>query len=207
MDCISNESVSESLRSSVQELGSSCCFLVQSATTLRENVDAKQPKRDLVAASRACSRLNNNILLSLQQAARGTQACLSSASAIESLLVDLETAALFATTGSVAPEGSGSFRDHQSSLLADAKGLIDKAKQLVSAGASSQEVLATAADASKEQFTSLVDTLRASLSALDGAGGQAQVLLLNAARDVGRALTDLLHATRNASGKSADVCP
>ena len=204
MVCVSSDTVRTQLRARVQELGEACCAVVQASNVARSSPDDPTVKRELALASRECTRKVNGVLVALQAGAQGTQACLTAASAVEGVMVDLETSAMFASAGSV-DNTSGSFKDHQPKVLESARGLIDCAKKLVAGAAGSQEALSEAAESSHMQFLKLVETLKLSLDTLGGSGVDAQVLLLNAARDVGKCLTDLLKSTRKAAGKSAEV--
>ncbi|EDQ91246.1 uncharacterized protein MONBRDRAFT_6317 [Monosiga brevicollis MX1] len=201
---ISSEAVQSHLQKSVTELGGACARVIQAANDVRKSPESGDVKQELALASRECAKQVNSVVAALQAGSQGTQACLTAAAAVETQLADLETMALFATAGSVAAEGTESFREHQPPMLEAARGLVDRAKRLISSAASSQGDLADAAENCQSMYNDLVDKLKLSLDSLASAGPEAQVLLINAARDVGNSLADLLNSTRKASGRSAD---
>lgn len=73
---------------------------------------------------------------------------------------------------------------------------------MVAGAASNQEKLASAAQSAVMTVTRLADVVKLGASSLGSAQPEAQVLLINAAKDVATALADLISCTKNASGKS-----
>ena len=61
--------------------------------------------------------------------------------------------------------------------------------------------LATAASASVFTISHLAEAVKSGAAALGSADSEAQVLLLNAVKDVAGALADLITSTKQASGK------
>lgn len=70
--------------------------------------------------------------------------------------------------------------------------------------AHSQEKLAAAAGSASGTITSLADIVKLGAASLGADDPDTQVVLINAVRDVASALDDLITATKNASGKSAN---
>jgi talin len=202
--CASTDTVRAQLLKHVQALGEACCGLVTASAAARANPTDISIKRDVAQASRDVTAAVNGVLVALKSGSQGTQACLDASSSVEAMVVDLETTAMFAASGAVEAVDNSRFRDHQPKILESARALIDGAKRLVSGAAASQEVLAEAAEKAHQQYSELVERLKAALGSLGGIS-DAQVLLLNAARGVGSSLMELLGSTRAASGKSAEV--
>lgn len=115
---------SEHLKSSVRDLGESLSDLLQvcaatlpflfavrpacpcrcwdcscqSMGAVQKNPDPSS-RRELAAAARAVGGAVAGLLSALQAGSRGTQACLSALSSLDTLVVDLETTAMFASAG------------------------------------------------------------------------------------------------------------
>lgn len=111
---------------------------------------------------------------------------------------------MFAQAGTLNPENDDdSFGDHRETILKTAKNLVEDTKNLVVAAQGSQEQLATSAQNVLASMTKLVDNVKLGATALGTEDNEAQVMLLMAAKDVACALTDLISATKNSSGKAA----
>lgn len=65
-------------------------------------------------------------------------------------------------------------------------------------------MLARAAGSASGTITSLADIVKLGAASLGAEDPDTQVVLINAVRDVASALDDLITATKNASGKSAN---
>ncbi|XP_014674038.1 PREDICTED: talin-2-like [Priapulus caudatus] len=100
---------------------------------------------------------------------------------------------------SVKEGGETSLREN---ILKTAKALVEDTKTLVAGAASSQEQLAAAAQSAVRTITRLADVVKFGAASLGTDQSEAQVLLINAVKDVALALGDLISATKNASGKS-----
>ncbi|GFR75669.1 kynurenine/alpha-aminoadipate aminotransferase mitochondrial, partial [Elysia marginata] len=87
-------------------------------------------------------------------------------------------------------------------ILKTAKALVEDTKTLVAGAASNQEQLAVAAQCAVKTITRLADVVKLGAGSLGSEQPEAQVLLINAVKDVASALSDLISATKNASGKS-----
>ncbi len=58
----------------------------------------------------------SHVLAALQAGNRGTQACITAASAVSGIIADLDTTIMFATAGSLNRENAETFADHRYSL-------------------------------------------------------------------------------------------
>ena len=55
----------------------------------------------------------SRVLAALQAGNRGTQACITAASAVSGIIADLDTTIMFATAGTLNREGAETFADHR----------------------------------------------------------------------------------------------
>lgn len=55
----------------------------------------------------------SHVLAALQAGNRGTQACITAASAVSGIIADLDTTIMFATAGTLNRENSETFADHR----------------------------------------------------------------------------------------------
>ncbi|GFY46974.1 talin-2 [Trichonephila inaurata madagascariensis] len=94
------------------------------------------------------------------------------------------------------------FSDHRENILKTAKALVEDTKTLVAGAASSQEQLAVAAQNAVTTIIQLAEVVKLGAASLGANNSDAQVLLINAVKDVATALGDLVQATKAASGKS-----
>lgn len=148
---------------------------------------------------------NAYVLHELQSRAKGSQACLNAASTVSGIIGDLETTMMFATAGTLNPEHENeTFADHRENIFKTAKALVEDTKTLVAGAASSQEQLAAAAENACSTMIRLADVVKQGAASLGSGNCEAQVLLINAVKDVASALGDLIHATKNAAGKSVN---
>jgi len=53
------------------------------------------------------------VLSALQAGNKGTQACITAASAVSGIIADLDTTIMFASAGTLNPESEESFADHR----------------------------------------------------------------------------------------------
>ncbi|XP_076081524.1 talin-1-like isoform X6 [Mytilus galloprovincialis] len=194
--------VSNRIRTTVMDLGKSCIELVQDSGNLQSNPGDTYAQRDLADHARSVNEKVAFVLASLQAGSRGTQACINAASTVSGIIADLDTTIMFATAGTLNREGEESFTDHRENILKTAKALVEDTKTLVAGAASNQEQLAGAAQQAVKTITRLADVVKFGASSLGADQPEAQVLLINAVKDVASALADLISATKNASGKS-----
>merc|ERR1711997_161519 len=92
--------------------------------------------------------------------------------------------------------------DHRENILKTAKALVEDTKTLVAGAASSQEQLAVAAQNAVTTIVGLSEVVKNGAASLGSQNQEAQVMLINAVKDVTSALGDLMQATKSASGKN-----
>ncbi|KAI8785908.1 talin-1 isoform X12 [Biomphalaria glabrata] len=192
------------IRSTVQDLGKSCVELVQDAGNLQGNPTDQFTLKELSDHAKSVQERVSYVLAALQAGARGTQACINAASTVSGIIGDLDTTIMFAAAGTLNDEGSESFADQRENILKTAKALVEDTKTLVAGAASNQEQLAAAAQCAVKTITRLADVVKLGAASLGSEQPEAQVLLINAVKDVASALSDLISATKNASGKSVN---
>uniref|UniRef100_A0A8C7E6W5 Talin 2 n=1 Tax=Naja naja TaxID=35670 RepID=A0A8C7E6W5_NAJNA len=198
------EEIGFQIRTRVQELGHSCIFLVQKAGALQICPTDAYTKRELIECTRTVSEKVSLVLSALQAGNKGTQACITAASAVSGIIADLDTTILFAAAGTLNAENNESFADHRENILKTAKALVEDTKLLVSGAASSQEKLAQAAQSSASTITQLAEVVKLGAASLGSDDPETQVVLINAIKDVAKALSDLIGATKGAASKPAD---
>ncbi|XP_053742191.1 talin-2 isoform X4 [Synchiropus splendidus] len=198
------EEVGFQIRTRVQELGHGCIYLVQKAGALQLSPTDSFSKRELIECARAVTEKVSLVLSALQAGNKGTQACITAASAVSGIIADLDTTIMFASAGTLNPENEESFADHRESILKTAKTLVEDTKLLVAGAASSQEKLAQAAQSSAKTITQLTEVVKLGATSMGSEDPETQVVLINAVRDVAKALAELISATKCAAGKPAD---
>ncbi|XP_078286201.1 talin-2 isoform X2 [Rhinoraja longicauda] len=192
------------IKTRVQDLGHGCIYLVQKAGAVQISPTDSFTKRELIECARAVTEKVSLVLSALQPGNRGTQACITAACAVSGIIADLDTTIMFATAGTLNAENNESFADHRENILKTAKALVEDTKFLVSGAASSQERLAQAAQSSVSTITQLAEVVKQGAASLGSDDPETQVVLINAVKDVAKALTDLISATKCAAGKPAD---
>uniref|UniRef100_A0A803W4F2 Talin 2 n=1 Tax=Ficedula albicollis TaxID=59894 RepID=A0A803W4F2_FICAL len=198
------EMIGFQIRTRVQELGHGCIFLVQKAGALQICPTDSYTKKELIECARAVTEKVSLVLSALQAGNKGTQACITAASAVSGIIADLDTTIMFATAGTLNAENNESFADHRENILKTAKALVEDTKLLVSGAASSQDKLAQAAQSSANTITQLAEVVKLGAASLGSDDPETQVVLINAIKDVAKALSDLISATKGAASKPAD---
>uniref|UniRef100_A0A8C9ZAJ5 Talin 2 n=1 Tax=Sander lucioperca TaxID=283035 RepID=A0A8C9ZAJ5_SANLU len=198
------EEVGFQIKTRVQELGHGCIYMVQKAGALQLSPTDSFSKRELIECARAVTEKVSLVLSALQAGNKGTQACITAASAVSGIIADLDTTIMFASAGTLSPENEESFADHRESILKTAKALVEDTKLLVAGAASSQEKLAQAAQSSAKTITQLTEVVKMGATSMGSENPETQVVLINAVRDVAKALAELISATKCAAGKPAD---
>uniref|UniRef100_A0A8C9Z334 Talin 2 n=1 Tax=Sander lucioperca TaxID=283035 RepID=A0A8C9Z334_SANLU len=198
------EMVGFQIKTRVQELGHGCIYMVQKAGALQLSPTDSFSKRELIECARAVTEKVSLVLSALQAGNKGTQACITAASAVSGIIADLDTTIMFASAGTLSPENEESFADHRESILKTAKALVEDTKLLVAGAASSQEKLAQAAQSSAKTITQLTEVVKMGATSMGSENPETQVVLINAVRDVAKALAELISATKCAAGKPAD---
>ncbi|XP_059401652.1 talin-2-like [Carassius carassius] len=198
------EEVGSQIKTRVQELGHGCIYLVQKAGALQLSPTDSFTKRELIEYARAVTEKVSMVLSALQAGNKGTQACITAASSVSGIIADLDTTIMFASAGTLNAENEESFADHRENILKTAKALVEDTKLLVSGAASSQDKLAQAAQSSAKTITQLTDVVKLGAASMGSEDPETQVVLINAVRDVAKALAELISATKCAAGKAAD---
>ncbi|GFQ74106.1 talin-2, partial [Trichonephila clavata] len=195
--------VANRIKSSVQDLGSACIDLTKAAGSCQSNPTDTYSQRDVSDNARTVTEKVSFVLAALQAGSRGTQACINAASTVSGIIGDLDTTIMFATAGTLHAENEKeTFSDHRENILKTAKALVEDTKTLVAGAASSQEQLAVAAQNAVTTIIQLAEVVKLGAASLGANNSDAQVLLINAVKDVATALGDLVQATKAASGKS-----
>ncbi|XP_072269736.1 talin-1 isoform X2 [Pyxicephalus adspersus] len=199
-----NEEIGSHIKQRVQELGHGCSLLVTKAGALQCCPTDSYTKKELIDCARRVSEKVSHVLAALQAGNRGTQACITAASAVSGIIADLDTTIMFATAGTLNRENAETFADHREGILKTAKALVEDTKVLVQNATSSQEKLAQAAQSSVTTITRLAENVKLGAASLGSEDPETQVVLINAVKDVAKALGDLISATKAAAGKSSD---
>lgn len=196
-----NPEVASRLTTSVLDLGAGVIRCVNAAAACHVADDISV--RSLSDAGRHVAEKVSEVLSALQAGSRGTQACINAASTVSGIIGDLDTTIMFATAGTLNAETEGdTFADHRENILKTAKALVEDTKTLVAGAASSQEQLAVAAQNAVSTIIQLAEVVKFGAASLGSNNPEAQVMLINAVKDVASALGDLIQATKAASGKS-----
>uniref|UniRef100_A0A8C4IBF6 I/LWEQ domain-containing protein n=1 Tax=Dicentrarchus labrax TaxID=13489 RepID=A0A8C4IBF6_DICLA len=199
-----NDEIGSHIKKQVGELGFSCTGLVTKAGALQCSPNDSFTKKELIESARKVSEKVSHVLASLQAGNRGTQACITAASAVSGIIADLDTTIMFATAGTLNRENAETFADHRECILKTAKALVEDTKLLVSGAGASQEKLAQAAQSSVSTITKLADVVKLGAASLGSEDPETQVVLINAVKDVAKALGNLISTTKAAAGKPHD---
>ncbi|XP_029413512.1 talin-2 isoform X2 [Nannospalax galili] len=198
------EEIGFQIRTRVQDLGHGCIFLVQKAGALQVCPTDSYTKKELIECTRSVTEKVSLVLSALQAGNKGTQACITAATAVSGIIADLDTTIMFATAGTLNAENSETFADHRENILKTAKALVEDTKLLVSGAASTPDKLAQAAQSSAATITQLAEVVKLGAASLGSDDPETQVVLINAIKDVAKALSDLIGATKGAASKPAD---
>ncbi|XP_053502228.1 talin-1 [Ictalurus furcatus] len=199
-----SDEIGSHIKKQVTDLGYSCTGLVTKAGALQCSPNDSITKKELIDAARKVSEKVSHVLAALQAGNRGTQACITAASTVAGIIADLDTTIMFATAGTLNRENAETFADHRENILKTAKVLVEDTKLLVSGAGASQEKLAQAAQSSVNTITKLADVVKLGAASLGSEDPETQVVLINAVKDVAKALGDLIRATKAAAGKPHD---
>lgn len=200
---ITNSEVGNRIRSSVLELGTACIDLTKEAGLCQSDPTNVFHQRNVTDNSKIVTDKVSCVLTALQAASQGTQACINAASTVSGIIGDLDTTIMFATAGTLHTQAeTESFTDHRENILKAAKALVEDTKTLVAGAASSQEQLAVAAQNAVTTIVQLAEVVKFGAVSLGTNNTEAQVVLINAVKEVAGALGDLIQATKAASGKN-----
>merc|ERR1719249_460425 len=208
-----NPDMANRIKSSVQDLGQVTIELVKSTGSCQMAQNDSFVLRDVSDNARNVGEKCSNVLSTLNAIARGTHALENAANTVSGILGDLDTTIMFATAGTLNADQddevfaenvtiSTIYNDHRENILKTAKALVEDTKTLVAGAASSQEQLAVAAQNAVTTIVQLSDVVKAGAASLGSQNQEAQVMLINAVKDVASALQDLMYSTKSASGKS-----
>uniref|UniRef100_A0A8B9VPC5 Talin 1 n=1 Tax=Anas zonorhyncha TaxID=75864 RepID=A0A8B9VPC5_9AVES len=202
------EMIGSHIKCRVQELGHGCTTLVTKAGALQCSPSDAYTKKELIESACKVSKKVSHVLAALQAGNRGTQACITAASAVSGIIADLDTTIMFATAGILNQENSETFADHREGILKTARALVEDTKVLVQNAMANQEKLAQAAQSSVTTITHLAEVVKLGAAILGSEDPETQlgwgVVLISAVKDVAKALGDLISATKAAAGKAGD---
>ena len=191
---------SNRIKLATQELGKACIDLVNVAGRVQNEPRDKTLRQELNQKIDVVGRKVNMLLASLQASAKGTQACISADNAVNGIIADLNTVAMFATAGTLKSEAdSDAFGNHREAILRTAKALVEDTKALVSVSGTAnidQDELAIGVHTSVKTITKLAEAVKLGAASLGCEQPEAQVLLVNSVRDVAAALSDLITAIK-----------
>uniref|UniRef100_A0A8U7NIU4 Talin 1 n=1 Tax=Corvus moneduloides TaxID=1196302 RepID=A0A8U7NIU4_CORMO len=174
-----NEEIGSHIKRRVQELGHGCAALVTKAGALQCSPSDAYTKKELIESARKVSEKVSHVLAALQAGNRGTQACITAASAVSGIIADLDTTIMFATAGTLNRENSETFADHREGILKTAKALVEDTKVLVQNATASQEKLAQAAQSSVSTITRLAEVVKLGAASLGSEDPETQVMVTN----------------------------
>lgn len=198
----SNRELEYKLKIIIQEFGKLCINLVHLAGQYQNKPNDKILKKEFLDQIEGVNRKASHLLLAFETNLKGTQACIHASTAVNAIISDLDTVILFATSGTLTSESETDiFNNHRESILTTAKALVEDTKLLVTSAANSQEQLATSAQSAVKTISKLAETVKLGAAALGCKESDAQVLLINAVKDVGIALNDLIISTKLASSR------
>merc|ERR1719431_1083965 len=201
------------IKSTVQDLGQVTIELVKATGSCQMTPNDSFVLKDVSETARNVGDQCANVLSSLNAISRGTHALENAANTVSGILGDLDTTIMFATAGTLNADQdddvfadnvtvSTIYNDHRENILKTAKALVEDTKTLVAGAASSQEQLAVAAQNAVTTIVGLSEVVKNGAASLGSQNQEAQVMLINAVKDVTSALGDLMQATKSASGKS-----
>uniref|UniRef100_S4RBE6 Uncharacterized protein n=1 Tax=Petromyzon marinus TaxID=7757 RepID=S4RBE6_PETMA len=200
-----NEEHWETIKNLVEQPALRCWLpMLTRAGALQGDPEDGFAKRELVESARRVTEKVSLVLAALQAGNRGTQACITAGSAVSGIIADLDTTIMFASAGTLNAEGEESFADHRENILKTAKALVEDTKMLVAGAGASQEKLAQAAQSSVATITDLAEAVKLGAASLGSHDPETQVVLINAVKDVAKALAELISATKSAAGKPSD---
>lgn len=189
------------IHTTTQDLGKACMELVNLAGGVQNNASDKMLRQEFVTQVETVARYALEFMRAFETSARGAQACIGAEHAVSGIVADLNTVIMFATAGTLRSEaaedagGADSFGNHRESVLRSAKTLVEDTKALVSAAAAAsvqQDELAQGVQTSVRTITKLADAVKLGAASLGCEQPDAQVLLVNAVKDVASALAELI---------------
>jgi len=203
-----NLEIGNRIKLAVQALGSGCINLIKSAGDCQSSLLTSgsidtYAQQSTAKAGKQVTEQVGYVLAALQAVSRGTQVCINAVSTIQGIIGDLNTTIMFATSGTLNPANDNDeFSLHREGIIRTARNLTEDTKSLISSTAASQEQLAVSAQNSVETIKQLAEIVKQGAQSFGSVNSEAQVLLLNSVKDVASALSDMIEATKDASGKN-----
>ncbi|KAJ4445576.1 hypothetical protein ANN_12257 [Periplaneta americana] len=194
-----NAEVAARILSGIQELGRACQEVVKLGST------CQVAQKEVADSARHVSQKVSQVLVALQAGSRGTQACINASGTVSGIIGDLDATVMVAMAGTLNAENEDeSFVDHRDKIIKMAGMLAKDTNSLVTGAVSSQEQLAVAAQNTVSTIVQLAEFVKFGAASLGPNNPDAQVMLINAVKDVSSALSDLILATKTASGKNVN---
>lgn len=198
------EDAQRELVTAVADLGPACTQLVNSSYTVSVSSQDAAAKRQLVDDAKLVSEKAARVATALRSGMQGLETCQVAAQSVQALVGDLDTMAVFASTGALSAtpnEHRSTFAEYKDVVQEVAQQLMDSTKQLVLGATASPDQLASAARTAQTSVHTLADSVKRTAQFISSEDQTAQELLLNSMRDVAAALADLLTASREACGR------
>jgi talin len=229
MATCSSKELAMRIKTTIQELGRACIELVNLAGNLQNNANDKILRKELLEQIEIVNKRIQNVLLSFRASAKTTQACINAENSVNGIIADLNTVIMFATAGTLKSESdSDTFSNHREAILHTAKELVEDTRSLVSScgsttstsdstnggvaasslpntsidSSSKQDCLAEGVNTSVKTITKLADTVKLGAASLGCDQPDAQVLLINAVKDVASSLSELIVAIKLVSAEN-----
>lgn len=199
-----NPQVGDELKANIQTLGDGCKHLVLCAGHCQSSPDDQYIKKDLTEKAKDVSLQVARIMTDLQKGSVGTKACVDALTMLSGLIGDIDTNMMFAETGTLNPDDGSKFNAHRDVILLNSQQFVKETKSLVNAVHGSQDQMAASVREVLNSTTKLIDSVKLGAASIGSEDMDGQMLLLNAAKNVASALSDLMHATKNTCGKSKD---
>jgi talin len=209
-----HQALSQRIKAVAQDLGKSCIDLIHlTGQYQNENNGNEVDNSELLNQCRLVDSHAQELLNSFnhpsgasgENSNAGAQACANAESAITGILADLSTVCMFATSGTLKSDADSeddSFGNHREAVLRSAKTLVEDTKALVSASGAQQidqSELARCVQTSVRTIGRLADSVKLGAASLGSDQPEAQILVLNAVRDVAASLRDLVATIKQLS--------
>ncbi|NXF60626.1 TLN1 protein, partial [Ciccaba nigrolineata] len=108
-----NKEIGFHIKHWVQELVHGCAALVTKAGALQCSPSDAYTKKEMIESTHKVSEKVSRVPAALQAGNRGTQACITVASAVSGIIADLDATIMFAMAGTLNQENSETFTDHR----------------------------------------------------------------------------------------------
>jgi len=203
-----NSELASKIEANTQELVKSTMTLVHTAGQLQNTSSDRTLRSELNEQAETVAARLLAVLHSFHMSARGTQTCIHADASVSGIVADLNTVIMFATAGTLKSDiDQDSFGNHREAILRTAKTLVEDTKALVSTsgcGQVNQDQLATGVQTSVRTMTRLSEVVKLGAASLGSEQPDAQVLLINTAKDVAASLSDLIGAIKIVASNQVD---